>query len=773
MKPTIKSTTVQSNGIKDSVSFGIKASGLHHVLGILRDQLYSNKILANVREYTTNAVDAHTEAGLIDRPVEVTLPNRMSPYFKVRDFGFGLSDEDIHNVYAFYGESTKRNSNEMTGMLGIGSKSAFAYGDNFVINSFVDGKKHSYNAYIDDTQVGQISKLSTEDTDEERGIEIIVPVKSDDYNEFKDEAYNLFQHFKVRPIVKGVEEFKYDDKGVLFSGEDWTWSDGKSDRWDRGEAVAVMGNIGYPLEERSLNIPNDEEHTGLSTLLCGNLTLNVEIGDVEISASRENLQYTDYTRKQIIKKLKKVRDEIKDVVMEQFKGAKTMFESKCLYGSVFDYGSPLYALRNVLAKQLKFKGQEIEGDDYQFYNVAGVEVSKFDKSHRGYRRHKREDANRIQCDNKTVIIENDMGHNRGLMGKILPIILDEGKTPYLVHYVGENKTLSDGSNKIITPAQAKANTKKKIGFDAPVLKLSELPKKSLSDYGYVTKSSCGTSDGTKNKKHSASAFEFDLKTAENARGWGGQGNSQYFNVTSVDLKADAGVYTIIDKFIPTKIGDASNCEVNVKQLFTILDSLKQLGVKLPTVYAFKIKQQEKVVGKDNWTSVWDWAENKMKELISSQNLQQLYVDREYAVKLSQCRGDDSLSDLGSYFFSWIDKSYSKVRTKLVDRENSLFVLFADKYLNMKGDGTKKSKVDAFRELSRELDSPLKFEGVTPSNDLVKLGKKMLKQYGMLTAVNSTNWGWNDGSNFQKTITNYINVVDVCTVAKSKLPTKVL
>ena len=771
MKPTIKSTTVQSNGIKDSVSFGIKASGLHHVLGILRDQLYSNKILANVREYTTNAVDAHTEAGLIDRPVEVTLPNRMSPYFKVRDFGFGLSDDDIHNVYAFYGESTKRNSNEMTGMLGIGSKSAFAYGDNFVINSFVDGKKHSYNAYIDDTQVGQISKLSTEDTDEERGIEIIVPVKSDDYNEFKDEAYNLFQHFKVRPIVKGVENFKYDDKGVLFSGEDWIWSDGKSDHWDRGEAVAVMGNIGYPLEERSLNIPNDEEHSGLSTLLCGNLTLNVEIGDVEISASRENLQYTDYTRKQIIKKLKKVRDEIKDVVMEQFRGAKTMFESKCLYGSVFDYGSPLYALRNVLSKQLKFKGQEIEGDDYQFYNVAGVEVSKFDKSHRGYRRHKREDANRIQCDNKTVIIENDMGHNRGLMGKILPIIIDEGKTPYLVHYVGENKTLSDGSNKIITPAQAKANTKKKIGFDAPVLKLSELPKKSLSDYGYVTKSSCGTSDGTKNKKHSASAFEFDLKTAENARGWGGQGNSQYFNVTSVDLKADAGVYTIIDKFIPTKVGEVSE-EVNVKQLFSILNSLKQLGVELPTVYAFKIKQQEKVVGKDNWTSVWDWAESKMKELISSQNLQQLYVDREYAIKISHCRED--LDKLGSYFFDWLAKtSYTQVRAKLVDRPNSLFVQFSDQYLNMRGDGIKKNKIDAFRELSRELSTPLKFKGVEPSNNLVKLGKKMMKQYEMLSIVNSNNWSWNDCPTFQKTITNYINVVDVCNLAKSKLPTKVL
>lgn len=193
----------------------------------------------------------------------------------------------------------------MTGMLGIGSKSAFAYGDNFVINSFVDGKKHSYNAYIDDSQVGQISKLSTEDSNEERGIEIIVPVKSDDHDEFRNEAYNLFRYFKVKPIVKGVAEFKYDEQDILFSGDDWSWSDGKTDRYDRGKAVAVMGNIGYPLDEHSINIPRDDDHVGLSTLLCENLTLNVDIGDVEISASRENLQYTDYTRKQIIKKLKK------------------------------------------------------------------------------------------------------------------------------------------------------------------------------------------------------------------------------------------------------------------------------------------------------------------------------------------------------------------------------------------------------------------------------------------------------------------------------------
>ena len=774
MKPTIKSTTVQSNGIKDSVSFGIKASGLHHVLGILRDQLYSNKILANVREYTTNAVDAHTEAGLTDRPIEVSLPNRMSPYFKVRDFGFGLSDEDIHNVYAFYGESTKRNSNEMTGMLGIGSKSAFAYGDNFVINSFVDGKKHSYNAYIDDSQVGQISKLSTEDSNEERGIEIIVPVKSDDHDEFRNEAYNLFRYFKVKPIVKGVAEFKYDEQDILFSGDDWSWSDGKTDRYSRGEAVAVMGNIGYPLDEHSINIPRDDDHVGLSTLLCENLTLNVDIGDVEISASRENLQYTDYTRKQIIKKLKKVRDEIKDVVMEQFKDAKTMFEAKCLYGSVFDYGSPLYALREVLKKELTFNGKEIEGEDFQFYGLAGVEVSKFAKSYRGHQRYKREDCNRINCDNKTVIIENDMGHNRGLLGKILPIIFDKKQTPYIVHYTGESKTLNDGSHKVITPAQAKGNVKKKLGFDAPVLKLSELPKKPLADYGYAPASRSGSSDGSKNKKHSASAFEFNLESAKTARGWGGQGNSEYYNVVDVDLETDAGVYTIIDKFLPTKLTDNGEFhqEFTVRSLANILDALEQLGVKLPTIHAFKIKQKDKVVNKDNWTSVWDWAEAKLKEQIDAKNLKQMYVDREYALKFSQ-RNNDHDIELCSYFYDWLEKpSYTQVRAKLVNTDSSLFVEFADKFRDMMLVG-KKSYVDSLREVSKQLNQPLDFKDIKPSADLVKLAKKMLKRYGMLETVNSNNWAWNDRPEFQKTLTNYVNVIDVCTIAKDKLPTKVL
>ena len=232
MKPQQSNVTVARQGVQESVTFGIKESGMAHIMGVLRNQLYSDKVLAVIREYTCNAVDANVEAGKGDTPITVTLPNRMNPYFKVRDNGLGLSKEDVNDIYAFYGESTKRASNDQIGMLGIGSKAAFAYGDNFVINSYINGKKVMYNAYIDESQRGQISTLGVEDTSEPDGVEIVVPVRDGDHKEFQNKATGLFKWFKVRPEVKGCEAFKYEDKAdTLFSGTGWQWLRSDSNSW--------------------------------------------------------------------------------------------------------------------------------------------------------------------------------------------------------------------------------------------------------------------------------------------------------------------------------------------------------------------------------------------------------------------------------------------------------------------------------------------------------------------------------------------------------------
>ena len=56
---------------------------------LLSDTLYSNKILAIIRELSCNAWDAHIEANNTDTPIEIYCPNEAFPNFLIEDYGTG------------------------------------------------------------------------------------------------------------------------------------------------------------------------------------------------------------------------------------------------------------------------------------------------------------------------------------------------------------------------------------------------------------------------------------------------------------------------------------------------------------------------------------------------------------------------------------------------------------------------------------------------------------------------------------------------------------
>ena len=138
-----KKRVVQSHDF-DSVECTIDAEDMRYVASLLRNN-YSNPSLAVVREITANGLDANIEAKS-KRRVEVTIPTRMNPSFRVRDFGSGLSQEDVFGLYSKYGKSTKRTSNSYIGAFGIGKFAPLSYGNNFTCVSYHGGKKTSYNA---------------------------------------------------------------------------------------------------------------------------------------------------------------------------------------------------------------------------------------------------------------------------------------------------------------------------------------------------------------------------------------------------------------------------------------------------------------------------------------------------------------------------------------------------------------------------------------------------------------------------------------------------
>ena len=169
-------------GAKSVDAFTIKASA--RAFEILSSNLYSNPLGSMIRELSTNAYDAHVMVGKAQEPFHLTLPSVLEPSFKIRDFGPGLSHNDIMNIYTTFFESTKTNSNDMVGCLGLGSKSPFGVADNLTVTSFFQGEKTIYSAFLNADRIPSIALFHKEPTDEPNGVEIEVAINADDFKVF-------------------------------------------------------------------------------------------------------------------------------------------------------------------------------------------------------------------------------------------------------------------------------------------------------------------------------------------------------------------------------------------------------------------------------------------------------------------------------------------------------------------------------------------------------------------------------------------------------------
>ena len=368
MKLADRTVETHSAGIKSESGFTIAQTS--KMFKILSDSLYSDKVMAVIRELSTNAYDSHIAAGN-KNPFKVTLPNAGNPNFVVRDYGTGLSQEDMENLYTTYGASNKNTSNDFVGCLGLGSKSPFAYTKSFTTSSYFNGKKYTYIAAIDDSGVPTLNLFNSCDTDEPNGLEIGFAVKQYDFSEFSTKAIRIFHYFKMKPIIEGgvlpnLRDHKYSNRNIVLSGNGWRVCrlNNDSDYFpniynhiDSG-VIALMGNIAYPV--KTSQIVGEEKQTTNDAIQRWNrafqkadidswksfvneiinqnlyLELDFDIGQLEMDVSREGLQYT----KDVIKTLREKTQEIYLEMKEEFTGkisaAKTKIEAITLYYSLND-----------------------------------------------------------------------------------------------------------------------------------------------------------------------------------------------------------------------------------------------------------------------------------------------------------------------------------------------------------------------------------------------------------------------------------------------------
>ncbi len=273
---------------------------------ILSSGLYSNKIRAIVRELSCNAVDSHVAAGKKGVPFDLHLPNALEPWFAVRDYGTGLNHEQVINIYTTYFESTKTASNDFIGALGLGSKSPFAYTDNFTVTAIKDNRKGIYTAFINENGIPSIALMMEEQTDDPTGVEVKFSVNDRwDFESFKQEARNIFRYFNLKPIVNDssfvFETVTYESENII-PGVHTV----KNSRY--GESFAVMGNIAYPI-----HIPNSDQSLGeYAKMLRCSLEMHFDIGELDFQASREALSYDPRTLQSIKNKLVAVSQKLSE-----------------------------------------------------------------------------------------------------------------------------------------------------------------------------------------------------------------------------------------------------------------------------------------------------------------------------------------------------------------------------------------------------------------------------------------------------------------------------
>ena len=646
---------LRSGDFKEHV---FKLAQTSHIFKILRDGIYSDKPLAVVREYWANAHDEHVKMCKPDLPVDITLPTYMTPYLKIRDYGKGLAPKEVRDIFITYGESTKTQSDDYIGALGIGCKSAFSYTKTFQVTSYYDGKAHVYSCYIDESEMGKIAEISSNKSSEPSGVEVSIPINTYEFSLFATKVRQLFKYAKHRPNIKGDQNFKFDEPVYKFHGQGW------GILTDYSTSICLMGDVPYNFnsntfvtayaatiaalrkEEKtrqevlveegkltSVNIgsvikyPESLPYNVKRLVETGGLILEFKIGELEIAASREVLSYKSKTVLAIYNKIVDVLNAIKIKFDTEFAACKTLWEAKILWTKYandvnINYLVDSNELRTLTWNKIRISDSIIHWTSVRVYPpkpVAPIAVPALSGTvapvapvvdtpqiipavpitcihyHRNSKRRLNKD------DVGTILVQHP---------KNAQIIINDLGTMRGVYtamklllpeygddsYIG--KYVFNYTNDVNKQALIKFFTESGIPF--VYLSSIEIPKAEKSSY-------------TPSPKYQKKIFVLNRNVSRDK-------SSDAWDIADVDPEDDEGIYVTISHYQPQFNGEKSTLD----RLYTIVEFIEKQEGKPLTVYGVKEASVGLVSG--YWTKLETYCVDLCTKTMNAANYNQLVAD---------------------------------------------------------------------------------------------------------------------------------------------------
>jgi hypothetical protein len=320
--------------------FSFETSG--KLFDILSNSLYSDKFGSIIRELSANAFDSHVAAGKGSIPFEIILPSdditELTGTLSIRDFGTGISEEDIYSIYTCYGKSTKAESNEFIGAFGLGSKTPFCYTSSFTVISTVDSVRKTYLIFVDAAGYPTITKVSEESVSDCNGFEVQFSVQKGDKVKFEEAILQQLQDYYPKPnVINGSESFnnKWSKVGVErkigFEGKTWSLRE-RTEQTTGSTIVVKIGNALYRVDPDSFT-GNVAVRDFLRLFYRQEFKFN--IGDLDLTASRENLQFTNKTKNALVNRTAEFAAEFYLQIKKLW--SEDASEAFCLLSSVANF----------------------------------------------------------------------------------------------------------------------------------------------------------------------------------------------------------------------------------------------------------------------------------------------------------------------------------------------------------------------------------------------------------------------------------------------------
>lgn len=588
-----KGMSVERVGTVERKQFTIAATP--ESFAILSNGLYSDKITAVLRELSTNALDSHCVAGVVDTPFDIHLPKMGEEYFYIRDYGTGLSHEDVMDLYTTYFGSNKRESNLLVGSLGLGSKSPLSLSRSFSVHSYFHGYCRSYVITLNENAFPEINYLPEQSgsTKEPNGLKIKFAVKEKDFVDFQNKALAVYQYFKVPPkqIASQLPSIN-----TTLSGTGWSIVKG---RIGQSGARLIMGSICYPINSTKISTLTEEE----KNILAQNIEIVCDIGDVRFTPSREHLQYCNTTTTWIKAKLAEILSEIQQRIITKLAECKTLWDARVLSREMFySQDAELKGLRN-LARNLVYQNCNLGTEEVSvnskmtlFAKLSKTSIYSYNSSNGILNRRVIDKVNsftvsRIVPRAKCKFYEMDIENKRGVFSPIRKLVSNDSvKYAYVIEF-------EDNA--------AKQLFCKTIGInESDIIKVSSVPKEKIIRRHRDAVESLGNVLTFNYSRHGSTLRD-------------------YWKSGSIDKIDDGGIYVEVRNYHPI-IEDKEISSFTLENLLCEMNKI--LGGTPITLYGVTSKVCKKFKVHPKWITLKEFIYEVILQKLKKEDYGQRFVD---------------------------------------------------------------------------------------------------------------------------------------------------